>query len=74
MTYSVRGKSLADILDDLDDGTVQSHRGGDAWELAQAAISVRTAEATQRFARIASVSSVASVLVALGALIVAIAG
>jgi hypothetical protein len=60
-------------LSDLEDSTVQSSRGGDAWELVQAAISIKTAEATQRFARIASASSVASVVVALGALVVAIA-
>jgi len=73
MSYTVKDKSLSQLLSDLDDHTVQSNRGGDAWELVQAAISVKTAEANQRFARIASASSVASVVVALGALVVAIA-
>jgi hypothetical protein len=74
MAYTTKGKSLEELLDDLEAERAQSAVGAGAYELVQAAIAVRTAQATTQWARVASVASACSALVAVAALVVAIAG
>jgi hypothetical protein len=69
--YSVKGKNLDQLLEDLDRGDAQANRGGDAYELAQAAIAVETAKAMIRWAKIAGIAACVSTLVAKAAVLVA---
>jgi hypothetical protein len=70
--YSVIDKSLDDLLRDLDSLKFPSTRGGDTYELAHAAISIKVAKATQRWARVSALASISSVIVAVAAVIVAV--
>jgi hypothetical protein len=62
--YTVIGKSLDQLLHDLDRGNLQGAKAGEAYELAQAAISVKAAKAAIRWTKVAAVSACISTVVA----------
>lgn len=71
--YFVKGKSIEELLDDLEAGEIAATAKGSTMDLVQAASAARAAQAQIRWAIVAAASAAVSVLVAIAAVIVAVA-
>jgi hypothetical protein len=71
MDYSVRDKSLDELLADLESRELQVALATDAYDIAGAAIAIKVAKTTQLWARVSAISAVTSVVLAIAAVVVA---
>lgn len=70
--YSVKGKSVDQLVADLERGDPQGTIGGGAYELIQAALQAASTKAQVRWSRVAALAACASVVVAIAALVAAL--
>jgi hypothetical protein len=71
--YSVKGKSVDQLVADLERNEPQGLVGAGAYELVAAALQAESTKAVVKWARVAAFAACASTLVAVAALVVAIA-
>lgn len=71
MPYTVSDKSLGELLADLESQRLQGQKGAESYELAQAAISIKTAQAMMRWARVSAIAACTSTGAAIAAVLVA---
>jgi hypothetical protein len=73
VTYSVKGKTIDQLVADLEDNKAQGDVGEGAYELVAAALQAEATKAIVRWAQISALAACASAFVAVAALVVAIA-
>lgn len=71
--YTARGKTVDQVLEDFETGSMDADYSGNTVEYMQASVAAAAARAQERWARVSAFAACASTVAALAAVVVAIA-